>query len=167
MPAEHVSLALEVLADQLLNSTFLPDAFERERRVVFEELKQRNDAAGTRAFDEFVRLVFRVSPLRRDAGGTIESVQAIPIPVILAHRDRLYRTGNMAIAAIGPCATRTPWADRAGAGGAAPRPPAGASRGPEPVQREMRASTWETARAWLRCASAGPPRATPARTRRR
>jgi predicted Zn-dependent peptidase len=139
VPAEHFSLALEVLADQLLNSTFLPDAFERERRVVFEELKQRNDAAGTRAFDEFVRLVFRVSPLRRDAGGTIESVQAIPIPVILAHRDRLYRTGNMAIAAIGPLhhVDAVEQIEKALEG--LPRGPRQERpEVPEPVQREMR-----------------------------
>jgi predicted Zn-dependent peptidase len=101
VPAEHFDTALEVLADQMLNSTFLPEAFERERQVVFEELKQRNDAPGTRAFDEFLRLVFQVSPLRRDPGGTIESVQSIPIATILSHKDRHYVSGNVAIAASG------------------------------------------------------------------
>jgi predicted Zn-dependent peptidase len=139
VPAEHFSLALEVLADQLLNSTFLPEAFERERRVVFEELKARHDSAGTRAFDEFMRLVFRASPLRRDAGGTIESVQAIPIPVILAHRDRLYRTGNMAVAAVGPLrhVDAVEQIEKALAG--LPRGPRHERpEVPEPVQREMR-----------------------------
>lgn len=101
VPAEDFDLALDVLADQLLHSTFRPEAFERERRVVFEELKQRNDDTGTRAFDEFIRRVFVRSPLRRDPGGTIESVQAIPIPTILAYKDQRYRTGNMAVAAVG------------------------------------------------------------------
>lgn len=101
VPAEHFELALDVLADQLLNSTFPRDAFERERRVVFEELKQRNDAPSVRAFDEFIALVFQVSPLRQHPSGTIESVQSIPIETILAYRDARYVTGNMAIAVSG------------------------------------------------------------------
>jgi predicted Zn-dependent peptidase len=139
VPAESFELALDVLADQLLHSTFRAEAFERERRVVFEELKQRNDAAGTRAFDEFIQAAFRDSPLRRHPGGTVESVETIPIPVILAHRDRLYRTGNMAIAAIGRL-THTEAVARIEAalaglprGPRSERPPA-----PEQVQREPR-----------------------------
>jgi predicted Zn-dependent peptidase len=101
VPADSFDLALEVLADQLLHSTFRAEAFERERLVVSEELKRRNDDAATRAFDAFIQAAFPDSPLRRQPGGTIESVERIPIPTILAHRDRLYRTGNMALAAVG------------------------------------------------------------------
>ena len=160
MPAEHFSLALEVLADQLLNSTFLPDAFERERRVVFEELKQRNDAAGTRAFDEFVRLVFRVSPLRRDAGAPSRACRPSP------SRSSWPTETACTAPGIWPSPPYLRHADAVeqieeALEGLPARPPAGASRGPEPVQREMRASTWETARAWLRCASAGPGRLQP------
>ena len=102
VPAEQFELALDVLADQLVHSTFPREAFDRERGVVFEELRARNDAPGTRATDEFLRQVFRVSPLRHDAGGTIESVQAIPVETILAYRARRYVTGNTAVAAAGP-----------------------------------------------------------------
>ena len=101
VPAEAFDVALDVLADQMINSTFLPEAFDRERLVVFEELKLRNDTPSTRAFDEFINLVFQVSPLSRHPAGTIESVQAIPISTILAHRNARYVTGNMAVAASG------------------------------------------------------------------
>lgn len=101
VPAEHFELAIEVLADMMLNSTFPPDAFERERLVVFEELKTREDTPRTLASDEFIRLVFQVSPLAQHPAGTIESVQSIPIETILAYRDQHYVTGNMAIAVVG------------------------------------------------------------------
>lgn len=101
VPAENFDLAVEILSDMLINSTFRQEAFDRERLVVFEELKRRNDTPGVRAFDEFINLVFRESPLRRHPGGTIESVQNIPIPVILAYKDARYVTGNMAIAVSG------------------------------------------------------------------
>ncbi len=139
VPADQFDLALDVLADQLLNSTFAREAFERERRVVFEELKLRNDTPSTRAFDEYLRLVFKVSPLRQDAGGTIESVQSIPIETILAYRAERYVTGNMAVAASGNLRHDPAVAviERAFAalpiGARAVRP-----RVPEPVQTEPR-----------------------------
>jgi predicted Zn-dependent peptidase len=100
-PAEHFDLMVDLLSDQILHSTFLMERFERERAVVFEELKRRNDTPNIRAFDEFINVVFQVSPLRRHPAGTIESVQAIPVSTMLAYRDRRYFSGNMAIAVSG------------------------------------------------------------------
>jgi len=101
VPAEHFDVSLDWLADILQNSTFPRDRFDRERRVVFEELKMRDDTPSTRAFDEFIRTAFLHSPLRQHPAGTIESVQNIPIETILAYRAQRYVTGNMAVAASG------------------------------------------------------------------
>ncbi len=139
VPAEEFGVALDVLSDQLLNSTFPHEAFERERAVVFEELKTADDNPATRASREFLRLVFRASPLRRDAGGTIDTVRSIPIVAILAHRDRHYVAGNMAFAAVGNL-------QHGDAVAQIERAFAGLSRGPrtprppvqEPVQTEPR-----------------------------
>ncbi len=101
VPANGFAQALDLLADQMLNSTFDEEAFDRERPVVFEELKMRSDTPTVRAFDEFINTVFQVSPLRRHPAGTIESVGAIPIPTILTYRDQHYTTGNTTIAVSG------------------------------------------------------------------
>jgi predicted Zn-dependent peptidase len=101
VPAAHFDLSLDVLADQFLHSTFPREAFERERQVVYEELKARMEATVTRASDEFLRLVFRGTPLRFDAGGTVDSVRAIPVETILAYRAQRYVTGNVAVAVAG------------------------------------------------------------------
>ena len=101
VPAENFDLALDVLADELLNSTFPREAFDRERLVVSEEIKRAlNNTSGT-ATREFQRLVFAQSPLRRDVLGTAESVAQIPIATILAYREQRYVTGNMVVTAIG------------------------------------------------------------------
>jgi predicted Zn-dependent peptidase len=101
VPANRFGQALDLLADQIVNSTFRQEAFDRERPVVFEELKMRNDTPSIRAFDEFISTVFQVSPLRRHPAGTIESVQSIPIPTILAYRAQHYTAENMVVAASG------------------------------------------------------------------
>jgi predicted Zn-dependent peptidase len=100
-PAENFDLVVDLLSDQMLHSTFPAERFERERAVVFEELKRRNDTPTIRAFDEFINVVFQVSPLRRHPAGTIESVQSIPVSTMLAYRQQRYFTGNMAIAVSG------------------------------------------------------------------
>jgi hypothetical protein len=84
VPAEEFDLALDVLADQLLNSTFPRAAFDRERQVVVEEVKRAYDDPASRATREFLKLVFQVSPVRREVLGTPESVGSIPIETILA-----------------------------------------------------------------------------------
>ncbi|MEA2640449.1 MAG: hypothetical protein QOF51_1843 [Chloroflexota bacterium] len=101
VPADQFDLALDVLADQMLHSTWPIAEFNRERDVVAEELKLRADTPSTRAFDEFIQAVFQVSPLSKHPSGTIESVSNIPIETILAYREARYVTGNAAIAVAG------------------------------------------------------------------
>ena len=101
VPAEYFDLSLDVLADMLLNSDFPRARFERERRVVAEELRISNDNPVSRATGAFYNLIFQVSPLRQDPGGTIESVSNIPIETILAYRAERYVTGNITVAAAG------------------------------------------------------------------
>ncbi|HZT06390.1 MAG TPA: pitrilysin family protein [Chloroflexota bacterium] len=101
VPAENFGLALDLLADQMLYSTFPQTEVDRERQVVGEELKRRNDNPSTHAFDEFINHVFVVSPLRQHPSGTIQSVLSIPIETILAYKNQRYVSGNMAIAVSG------------------------------------------------------------------
>ena len=101
VPADQFDLALDSLADILLNSTFPTEAFDRERRVVFEEIRRSLDNPSANATREFWKLVFEVSPLKRDVLGPIERVMSIPIATILAYRDQRYVTGNIAVAAVG------------------------------------------------------------------
>ena len=139
VPAEQFDLALDVLSDLLLNSTFPRAAFDRERRVVFEELKRNADSPPSRASEEFFRLVFQVSPLRRDPSGNIETVATIPIQTILAHRERLYVSGNMAVAAIGNLRHDEAVAKIEQAFATVPRGPrTPRPRTPEPVQTQPR-----------------------------
>jgi len=101
VPLNRFAQALDLLSDQMVNSNFPQQEFDREKPVVFEELKMRADTPSIRAFDEFINTVFQVSPLHRHPAGTIESVQSIPIPTILAYRATHYTTENMSVAVSG------------------------------------------------------------------
>jgi predicted Zn-dependent peptidase len=107
--------------------------------VVFEEIRRAQDNPSALAQNEFLKLVFTVSPLQRDVLGPIERVQSIPIETILAYRDQRYVSGNMAVAAVGNIDHESAVAGIASAfrnlrhGLRTIRPPV-----PEPAQTEMR-----------------------------
>jgi predicted Zn-dependent peptidase len=139
VPAEHAALSLDVLSDQILNSTFPRDRFDRERRVVAEEIRRDIDIPDFRADIEFYQLLFQVSPIQQDPLGTVQSVADIPIETILAYRAQRYVTGNTTIAAAGRLQHDEAVAQIAAAfaplpvGPRAVRPPV-----PEPIQTEPR-----------------------------
>lgn len=101
VPADRLDLAIDVLSDQILNSTFPRDTFDRERQVVLQEIRRAQSDPASTASREFYSLVFRDSPLRRDVLNVNGSVANIPIDVILAYRDERYTTGNTTVSAIG------------------------------------------------------------------
>jgi predicted Zn-dependent peptidase len=100
VPADKFDVAVDVLSDQMLNSTFPADAFEREKQVIVQEIKLRSDTPSTHAFDDMMDLVFRTSPLRRSPAATV-CLLTLPVSSILAYRAQHYVTGGIAIAASG------------------------------------------------------------------
>jgi predicted Zn-dependent peptidase len=100
VPADKFPVAVDLLSDQMLNSTFRPDAFEREKQVIIQEIKGRADSPSTHAFDDMMQLVFKTSPLSRSPAATV-CLLTLPISTILEYRAQHYVTGNIAIAASG------------------------------------------------------------------
>jgi uncharacterized repeat protein (TIGR01451 family) len=100
VPADKFTVAVDVLSDQMLHSTFLPDAFEREKQVIIQEIKGRADSPSTHAFDDFMDLVFHTSPLRQSPAAT-SCLLTLPVNTILQYRAQHYVTGGIAIAASG------------------------------------------------------------------
>jgi predicted Zn-dependent peptidase len=100
VPADKFSTAVDVLSDQLINSTFAPVAFEREKQVIVQEIKLRADDPATHAFDDFMDLAFQVSPLHRSPAATV-CLLTLPVSAILSYHAAHYVTGNMTIAASG------------------------------------------------------------------
>ena len=96
-----VPAALDVLADILLHSTFDPEALEKERRVVLQELNARLNSPSTRGSDVFFQTVFAQHPARHLPGGSRETVLTISRDDLLAFRQRWFLANNMAIAVVG------------------------------------------------------------------
>ncbi|MFO7274257.1 MAG: pitrilysin family protein [Bacillota bacterium] len=98
---EHLPVALDVLADMILNSRFDPEDLAREKDVICEEIRMYDDVPDDLVHDLFAGALWRGHALGRPIVGTVERVQAMSRDEILAYKNRHYVPANMVIAAAG------------------------------------------------------------------
>src|ERR1700674_1028979 len=101
VPAEHLHLGLDVLADIVSNSKLAPDDVERERMVILEELKMYQDQPQDYALNLLEEIMWPGHPLGRDIAGTEQSVARLTRDDILEYADAHYRLPNLVIGVAG------------------------------------------------------------------
>lgn len=101
LDARHWPLAMEVLADAILNSLFDPDELEREKPVIFEEIRMRKDRPELHLFQETLSRAYAVHPYRLPIIGSKESIAAISRDDIVAYLERHYHPENFTIVVVG------------------------------------------------------------------
>jgi predicted Zn-dependent peptidase len=83
-------LALEVLREVLLHSRFDPEAVERERDVILQQVQEREDEPEDRAADVLYQTVFAGHPLANLPNGTPSGVEALTVERLRGYwRERL------------------------------------------------------------------------------
>lgn len=93
--------AMELLSDQLHNPLFDKAIFEREKRVIFEEISNSLDNHDETAIDNCYDAVFPEHPLGREIAGTLESVAAIAPKTLFDFINVNYTPSRIVIAAAG------------------------------------------------------------------
>lgn len=101
VPGMHLPLAFDVLADMLLNSTFDPEEMEKERKVIFEEIRSVQDIPEDMVHDVIDQLVWGDDPVGRDVAGSEETVAAIDRETMIEFFHRNYGADRLVIAAGG------------------------------------------------------------------
>lgn len=101
VPSEHLDRALVDMADVLINSTFDPHEVEKERGVVLEEMRMKQDNPTGFLYDEITRRMYRSGPYAGTVIGSAETVSAITRDQIAEHHRRFYAPENMAFVVAG------------------------------------------------------------------
>lgn len=101
VPQPHFHLALDVLADMLLNSRFDPADMEKERQVIIEEIHMGNDSPPQRVAILIDELLWPQHPLGRDTAGTKDSVAAITRDMLLDYLAVQYQPSTTVVAIAG------------------------------------------------------------------
>lgn len=101
VPDDHLTLALDILADVVWHPAFRPDEVESERRVILEEIGMRDDAPDDVVHELANAALFSGHPLGRSVLGTRDTISAMPRDVIAQYHADHYRPRNVVIAAAG------------------------------------------------------------------
>jgi len=98
---EHLSTALDVLSDLVLNPAFDPEDTEREKKVILEEIKMVEDTPDDLVHELFTQSFWRDHPLGQPILGTADSVQALTPTVLRSYFTNTYTAHNFVIVAVG------------------------------------------------------------------
>src|SRR5437764_14933531 len=98
---EDMPLALDILADILLHSSFDPAELERERAVILQEIGQANDTPDDIIFDYFQERAFPDQPMGRPVLGTPEIIRQLSRDAVVGYLHDHYGAARMVLSASG------------------------------------------------------------------
>ncbi|HEV8438465.1 MAG TPA: pitrilysin family protein [Methylomirabilota bacterium] len=98
---EHLPLAVDLLTDILMHPLFAAPDIEKEKAVVFQEIKMVEDTADDLVHDLFAERVWAGHPLGRPILGRWDVVRGLDRDIILKHFEEEYSPGRIVIAAAG------------------------------------------------------------------
>ena len=99
--SEHLPLAVDILSDMYLHSLFDPAETDREKKVVLEEIKRRDDDPDDLVHDLFAETLWKAHPLGLPVIGTAEVVAALTPGDLRDYMGLRYGPDAIIVAAAG------------------------------------------------------------------
>ncbi len=99
--ADHVPIALDILADLVMNPVFAPPDIERERGVILEEIKIDEDNPDVLVHELFTQNFWKNHPLGKPILGTTETVGRLAQEQLFAYHNDRFHAGNIIFSAAG------------------------------------------------------------------
>jgi predicted Zn-dependent peptidase len=100
IPSTHLNLALEVLTDMVKNPLFDEEELEKERKVIFEEIKMRRDNPHIYVLDR-VQDELYTGTLGLNLIGDHKTMGAINRAKMLEKFEQIYQPNNMILGIVG------------------------------------------------------------------
>jgi len=100
MPKKYFGSGIEIASDLMLKPKFNAGEFEKEKRVILEEIKMHKDSPPVYALDKIKELLYK-KPFGLSGAGTIQSVSNLKREDILKFYSQKYKTNRMFLCVIG------------------------------------------------------------------
>ena len=98
---EHFALQLDLLTDMYQNSLLAEKEFNREKKVIIEEINMYEDSPDEVAMDLFASTIFPDHPYGAPIAGNLTSVGGLSRDDLTAHYQRFYNPQNTVLAIAG------------------------------------------------------------------
>lgn len=99
--SSNIYQGAEILIDMITGSKFDPEEMDKERQVIFEEIKMVKDSPDDDVYDTISELVSSGNPLGRSILGTQESLSGITRDKMLSYLNDKYARDSIVIAVAG------------------------------------------------------------------
>ncbi len=100
MPSKHLDVALDVLSDMVRNSLFDEKELEKERKVIFEEIKRNHDIPMRHVIDEAHNSLYE-EPFGIPLLGTLDAMNSIDKKKMSEKFKEIYQPNNMILCVVG------------------------------------------------------------------
>lgn len=100
MPSQHLIIALDVLSDMVKNPLFDQKEFDKERKVIFEEIKMYHDNPRMFVMDEIQKSLYD-GTMKINLAGTFETMNSITREQMAEKFRELYKPNNMILCVVG------------------------------------------------------------------
>jgi len=99
--AKFLARTTDLLTDIFLHSTFPAEEIERERKVILQEIKMRDDSPDDFIHDQFHQSFWKGHALGLSIPGTVETVSALTRDQIIDYKQSRYRPKDIIVSAAG------------------------------------------------------------------
>jgi predicted Zn-dependent peptidase len=93
--------ACDILTDMFMNSAIDPVEFEKEKDVIFEEIKMIEDSPEDDAHDQLTEMVFRGTPLESPIIGNQDSLRSIDRAKVMDYIKNQYTADSIVVSVAG------------------------------------------------------------------
>ena len=100
IPSRHLKIALNVLSDMIKNPLFDEKEIEKERLVIFEEIKMYHDTPRLHVFDEIQKSLYDKT-MGINLAGTFETMNSINRGKIIKKFKQVYTPNNLILCVVG------------------------------------------------------------------
>jgi zinc protease len=84
-----------------VNPAFPPGEFQKERGVILEEIKRRNDSPQSPMWDGFLESIYRASAYRNNVIGSEATIRAMTRDMMAGQHKKYYVASNMVVVVVG------------------------------------------------------------------
>ncbi|MEO6873215.1 MAG: pitrilysin family protein [Opitutaceae bacterium] len=101
LPSEHIAVAIDLLADAVLNSTLPEDETAKEKDVILREIAMTKDDPDNRLWDSLFSTAFREHPYRQPIIGHRDVFSAVTREDLVAYYRARYVPNNLVVVVVG------------------------------------------------------------------
>ena len=100
LPSEHLFSGMDIITDMLNNAVFEEKKFEKEKKVIIEEIKMYHDAPQRFVHDQIEENLFD-KPLGEGVIGSVETVSALKRDFVFDFFKKMYQPSNFIVTLVG------------------------------------------------------------------